>query len=189
MSDASRLEIGRIFRSLRLERGYTLADVAAATNLSSSFVSMVENETSDISFGRLLRLTEYYGISLVDLVVDEGQQATAHSRIVPRGQPLHAVSTDEGVGVFLLAHETHLTMVPNFVEYQSGSGCTEYASHPGEEFVHVLSGTIGLDLEGEDPMVLRRGDSVYYRADRRHAFSNKGKSPARMITAVSPSLL
>ena len=48
--------LGRSLRALRKERGLSLQDVATATNVSASFLSLVENEKSDITIGRLVRL-------------------------------------------------------------------------------------------------------------------------------------
>ena len=55
-------------RAARLARGFSLGQVAAATDISRSFLSLVENGKSDITIGRLTRLIDHYGISVADLI-------------------------------------------------------------------------------------------------------------------------
>src|SRR3954471_20515085 len=67
---ASPLEraLGLRLRQLRLARSLSLAEVAQATNISASFLSLVENGRSDVSIGRLTRLVQFYGVSLSDVI-------------------------------------------------------------------------------------------------------------------------
>ena len=60
--------LGENLRALRLGVGRSLTEVAEATQLSPSFLSMVENGNSDIALGRLLRVTQYYGVEIADVV-------------------------------------------------------------------------------------------------------------------------
>src|SRR5688572_18730681 len=55
-------------RALRLSKGLSLKEVALATEISTSFLSLVENGKSDITIGRLVRLVNLYGVTLTDLI-------------------------------------------------------------------------------------------------------------------------
>ena len=77
-------------------------------------------------------------------------------------------------------------MTPLYVTYEPGGRSAEYASHEGEEFIYILEGTIKLELEGLDPIVLNPGDSAYYRGDQNHAHVNVGDVRASFCGAVSP---
>ena len=65
---APQADVGARLRRLRNERGLSLADVARATGLSASSLSLAETGKSDIAFGRLKRLIDFYGIRFSDLV-------------------------------------------------------------------------------------------------------------------------
>lgn len=39
---------------------------------------------------------------------------------------------------------------------------TDYFVHDEDEFIHVIDGTVVVELEGQEPSVLERGDSLYY---------------------------
>ena len=59
-------DLGRRLRELRTSRKLSLAEVAEATSMSPSFLSVVENGQSDITVSRLMRLVQWYGVSVSD---------------------------------------------------------------------------------------------------------------------------
>src|SRR5688500_16764006 len=59
---------GERLRRLRHLRGYSLEDVARATNISISFLSVVEAGKSDIAISRLMKLVKLYEASVLEVV-------------------------------------------------------------------------------------------------------------------------
>jgi transcriptional regulator with XRE-family HTH domain len=157
-------------RSLRLRRGLSLVEVAEATRISPSFLSLVEKGKSDITIGRLVRLVEYYGIALADLVPIPAQPSLPE--VLRRDERLLVHSPAEGIDVFLLTPDSRRAMMPMALEFGPGACLAEHGRHPGEEWVHVLEGSLSLELEGADAIVLGPGDSAYYPATRPHLFRN-----------------
>lgn len=47
-------------------------------------------------------------------------------------------------------------------------------SHPGEEIINVLSGTLEYVIEGERPVVLKAGEVLFIPAGKNHAARNAG---------------
>lgn len=177
-------ELGAALRGLRQARRLSLTDLAEATGISASFLSLVENGKSDITIGRLTRLIEYYGISITDLI--PGPDA-ADPDVVREGEWRFLHSPDEGIDVFLLSSQRSRTMMPMIVVFEPGAGLADYGNHPGEEFVHVLEGELHLEVEGAGPRRLRAGDSAYYRGDRPHLFRNaSGTDPLRVLCVDTP---
>jgi quercetin dioxygenase-like cupin family protein len=96
-------------------------------------------------------------------------------------------SPEEGTTIFLLASGTGRTMLPMLLELDAGASLAERGNHLGEEFVHVLDGTLVLEVESAEPCELHAGDSAYYRADRSHLFRNgSADEPLRLICIDSP---
>src|SRR4051812_17974209 len=62
------LNLGTTLRAIRTSRRLSLADVADATQISPSFLSLVELGKSDITIGRLTRLADFYKVSFSDLL-------------------------------------------------------------------------------------------------------------------------
>ena len=81
-------------------------------------------------------------------------------------------------------------MLPMMVGFEPDAHLAEFGRHPGEEFVHVIQGTLELELEGSEPRILRAGDSAYYDAERPHLFRNASSTrPLRIFCVNSPSTL
>jgi transcriptional regulator with XRE-family HTH domain len=186
-SDAAPLNgLGAALRGLRRSRGLSLAEVADATAISRSFLSLVETGRSDITIGRLTRLVQFYGISITDLV----PEAAAGSRIVVRrGTERRLHSAAEGIDFLLLAGaaKEERTMLPMTVAFEPGAALAEPGRHACDEFVHVIEGMLHLEVEGEPRLTLHAGDSAYYSADRPHRFLNASPTrPLRIICVNSP---
>lgn len=180
--------VGSRLRECRLERGYRLKEVAHGTGLSMSFLSMVENELCDITLGRLMRLVAFYRIGIAELLPDEGHHSKSRD-IVRRSERRHISSPSEGVDLYLLAPDGSRAMTPEIVVYQPGAEILEYDSHEGEEFLFVITGAIELIREGKDPVVLRAGDSAYYRGSEPHRHRNTGIGVAKALVTVTPARL
>jgi quercetin dioxygenase-like cupin family protein/DNA-binding XRE family transcriptional regulator len=182
-----RLLLGPRLRGLRKERQLSLDDVAKGSGVSRSFLSLIENDRSDISFSKLIRLVNFYGISVTDIMPDpEPDQGQI---IVRREERKHVASPGEGMDVFVLSPDTKHKMQPVIEEFQPGGGLKEYSSHEGEEFLYVLEGEIEVSIEGREPFVLRQGDSAYYNADIGHRFRNAGDGVALLFAVVTPPFL
>ncbi len=176
--------LGVELRTLRQSRRLSLSDLAEATGISASFLSLVENGRSDITIGRLSRLVDFYGITINDLLP---APRNSDADIVRRLDARRLHSQDEGIDVYLLTSGTTRSMMPMLVEFAPGAALAEQGRHAGEEFVHVLEGALRLEVEGDDPRVLHAGDSAYYTSDRPHLFRNDSDDlPLRLVCIDSP---
>jgi len=171
-------------RRLRRERNLTLGQVAKATDISRSFLSLVESGKSDITFGRLMRLVRYYGISVTDLLPDDDDGETP--AVVRAGHQKVIASPAEGIEDFLLTTDTNRAMLPLLVVFAPGGRNVETAEHEGEEFAYVLEGSITVSIEGHEPMTLKRGDSLYFRAELPHSYANPSNRQARVLFVITP---
>jgi transcriptional regulator with XRE-family HTH domain len=178
--------LGARLRATRRARRLSLARVAEATGISASFLSLVEKDGSDITIGRLVRLIEYYGISITDLLPRDGDGGWPDVVEPADRRLLH--SPAEGVDVYLLASHTRgRLMMPMLVEIEPGRRLAEFGRHAGEEWVHVLDGRLRLEIEGAEPRVLEPGDSAYYPGERPHLFCNADvERPLRLLCVDAP---
>ncbi|HWQ23921.1 MAG TPA: XRE family transcriptional regulator [Gaiellaceae bacterium] len=184
LEQAAAGDVGRRLREFRTERGLSLAEVAKATGISTSFLSLVETGQSDITFGRLSRLINFYGLEFGDLAL-----ASRRNPVVLRaGEETHAVSLGEGIDVFFLACKPHAPITPVIAIYEPGGETSEPIQVAGDEFVYVLEGTLELTIQGERPIVLRAGDSAYVssKSARAHTYRNAARRRTRALFAVSP---
>ena len=176
-------DLGSRLRRLRAKRALSLVEVAEATGISASFLSMVENGQSDITVSRLMRLVHWYGVSIADLL----QQPIRSLVRVVRGRDQRSFELkNEQIRIFMLTPDGQHAMMPVINVYGPGGGMAEATQHEGEEFIHVQRGAVELTIGEEDPIVLEAGDSAYYRADVPHLFRNAGEGEARFLGVTTP---
>jgi transcriptional regulator with XRE-family HTH domain len=176
---------GAQLHQARKARNLSLADVAEGTGISASFLSLVEKEKSDITIGRLVRLIDFYGISITDIV--PGSTVGGYPQVVTPEERRLLHSPAEGIDVYLLTPDTRRQMMPLQVEFEPGAQLAEPGRHAGEEWVLVVEGELRLELEGAEPRILGPGDTADYPAERPHLFANaSSEKPLRVICVDTP---
>jgi transcriptional regulator with XRE-family HTH domain len=182
----NRLDLGTRLRALRAERGLSLSQLEAATNISSSFLSLVESGKSDITLSRLVRLADFFDVDLNDLV--EGSRADRRPlEVIRDGDGSVLVSRAEGVTARFLGHQ-RWALSPRVSEYEPGGtvdvGEGEQAArelfHHHEVFIYVVAGTFEITVHGQEPVRVARGDAVLIRDGADRAV-NVGRRPGRLL--------
>jgi transcriptional regulator with XRE-family HTH domain len=170
--------LGERLRTLRLERGMTLAQTAAAADLSSSFISALERGNSGISLEALFRLAEALGTTLPAL--NGADLAPAERQLVRAGEGQRFV-TDEGRLII-----EDIVSGPVGLEAQisrMAPGCHSGGdwAHHGQEFVHVLQGSLSIWLQGDQFHALNAGDTLYFRSNVPHRWANETDTWATVL--------
>ena len=176
--------LGGRLRSLRHERGeLSLAEVGAATGMSSSFLSLVENGRNDLTVARLVRLVDYYGVSVTDLLPDPGEQ---RPEIVRRANQRRIPSRSERMDLYLLVHEGDRAMMPVIATYEVGGGTREFLSYESDQFDYVLGGHARGELRGRGPDRARRGRRRVLLGPAAAQVQERRRGPARALHIRSP---
>ncbi len=175
-SDPS-LDLGRRLRALRRARGWSLAEVAAKSGLSISFLSSVERGQSRISVANLFKLADAYGTTVPALSPDYRSQP--RSVLHPPERPRYVA------GAGLVVIEDLITgpgaLEAQRIEIQPGGGSEEGYAHPGEEFIYILSGQMTFWIEESEVYGLQAGDSLHFRSTRLHRWRNDGETPTTVL--------
>ncbi|MDR7383292.1 quercetin dioxygenase-like cupin family protein [Promicromonospora iranensis] len=153
----------------------TLAQLAAATEVSVSMLSSVERGQKAPTIVVLSRIADGLGTGLADLIDDVEprrvivRRAADQDTIDEPGGWRRTVVSPVVPGVNL---EWIRTTLP------AGCDAGEFPAYaPGShEFVVVESGTLRLGLDGQVTDLLA-GDSLYFAADVAHAYANPGSEP------------
>ena len=132
---------------LRVERGWTLAELSKLAGLSKPYLSRLESGQRQPSLAALLALARTYNTPLQSLL-DTGTQAGASPVVIQgnraqiqRGNGLRYRAISGG-GALVNLSAVHVT-VPRRRRQ------TALARHDGEELLYVLSGTLNLVFEHE----------------------------------------
>ncbi|MCL6438649.1 MAG: MerR family transcriptional regulator [Rubrobacteraceae bacterium] len=148
---------GERLRRLRLKRRKTLREVSEATGLSVSFISALERGGSGASVASLRRLADAYGVNMRELF---GVDVVHDSPLVRAGE--RAVMRWENGVRFEEMAPGGRAMDPSYVYVPAGAGSEGFYSHTGEEFIHLLSGKLTVELKDNGCYHLEPGDTLYF---------------------------
>lgn len=179
--------IGHKLNNLRLKKGYTLQEVADALGFTASFLSMVENGRSGISFSKLQKLVAFYGSTIADLVEKKDQ----HGRVVHLSQAAVLGYEIEGVEALMLVENSQNNiMEPIYFRVQPGASIG-HMQHKGEEFAFVVEGMFEVSLidpetGNEEKYILEKGDTIYHPSTMLHKWTNISSKLGIFLAAVTP---
>lgn len=176
-ADGERRLLGERLRMLRVRRRLGLADVALGTGLSRSFIAMLEAGDSDVSVSRLLRIADFYGVWISDLVGSVGPSV----EIVPAADAKR-LPVDEGGSVLLLSKQPVRNLQPFLVRLAPGVAIDGGLSHSGEEFIHCVVGRVELEIL-DTIHTLAEGDTASFPGRLPHTYRNASPMEAVLIGA------
>ena len=176
--------IGPRLRAARLERGLSLADLASRAGLTKGFLSQVERDLVSPSVGSLLRVCEALGVGVGELF-----EPAAGPLVRAADRPPIAFG-GAGVDEFQLtpAGERRLQVIQSDIGPGGGSGDDAYGLGSEAEFVHVVDGTLDIEVGGE-AYRLAAGDSLTFDAGVARRWANASPvQPARVLWVLVPAL-
>lgn len=168
--------VGPRLRSLRRERGATLAQLAATTGISVSTLSRLEAGQRRPTLELLLLLARAHQVPLDELV---DAPATGDPRVASR--PVKR----NGMTVIPLTRRPGGLQAYKLIVPARWPGATELQVHEGYEWLYVLSGLLRL-LLGEHDVVLTPGEVAEFDTHVPHAFSNPSDRPAEILSLFGP---
>ena len=176
--------IGARLREARKREHLSLAELATRTELTKGFLSQVERDLVSPSVGTLMRLCDVLRISV-------GELLTGSDGPVVRAADRPEIGFGgEGVREFRLtpSGERRILVLQSDIAPGGGSGDEPYRLVSEAEFVHVLDGTLDIEVEGASHR-LAAGDSLTFDAAAAHRWANPSPSfPARVLWVLAPAL-
>jgi transcriptional regulator with XRE-family HTH domain len=174
------VELAIRLKRLRIERGMTLEQVAGEAGLTRGWLSKVENFRVTPSLPALGSIANALGVPISHLF--EGLDDRPMLVVVRRDQRVK-VRRDEDVSSYTyeaLAHPRPSRRMDPFILTVPPDADRPMLSHGGEEFMHVLTGTVVLEY-GDQSHRLGRGDSAYFDGTQPHRVINPGRSDAQVL--------
>ena len=130
---------GARLRELRLQRGWTLQDLAGQSGLSKTFLSRLESGDRQASIAAVLTLARIFDVSLASLF--ESPLATEPC-VIFRSEGAVEQTTNGLAYVPLSQAGRFLNLQPMRVRVSPLRRGHEHYHHDGEEWVYVLSGAL-----------------------------------------------
>jgi transcriptional regulator with XRE-family HTH domain len=188
-SSVEEFDIGAKIKALRSAKKKTLQEVANETGFSPALISQIENNNVSPPIATLARVAKVLGVRVGYFFKDEGPEEEYEvirkgerpviKRVISRtglshGYTYNALTfkkRDKSMEPFIL------NVDPNVREDD-----TLY-SHEGEEFLLILEGEVEMVL-GEERVVLREGDSIYFQSTVRHRLLSHGGAGATVLAVL-----
>jgi transcriptional regulator with XRE-family HTH domain len=179
------LSIGQQIKELRLQNNLTLKDVSQATRLSIGFLSQLERGLTDVATDSLSAIAQTLGVEPSYFFAVARQQ---HPHILRSYEKsVFLVDTGRFIHYHLTPRAANLTLLPRLIEILPLDSEEPIAPYPhaGEEFVHVLEGTLTLFLN-EERQELFPGDSAHYPSTIPHNWANYTNKMVRLLVVSHP---
>ncbi len=175
-------DLGTTLRQIRNERGLSLNQVAEATGISRSLLSLIETGQSDITVGRLSRLTRLYGVRYAEILPEPRHPDPV---VVRSDDRVVLTSVEEGLTVEILAPEIPRTMQSLLATFAPGARMTDFITEISEEWVHLLEGRIEIEFADGRSILLDAGDSAYFTSGPGgHRHANLADGVSRLLIVV-----
>ena len=173
---------GEHLRRVRKQQKLTLADVAAATGLSVSFISALELGQVGAGVATIQKLLRFYGTTETAMLnsTASGENGTLlrKSDRTRVRDSFNKVTTEQLVPV-------HSSLGASLSTVEPGGGSNGAYTHEGDEFVYVLSGAFRVFLNDERHD-LGEGDCLFFPSTWPHSWTNPGDEPATLMWVTTP---
>jgi transcriptional regulator with XRE-family HTH domain len=181
-------KLGPAMRKLRLARGWSLAQLSEESGVPISTLSRVELGQNALNYDKLVRLCRALEVDLEGLMTREADGAAAPSgrRSVTKageGGPVRVgPAAGQASAADLLAKS--FSPVAIVVTAQTPEAHGAPTVHPGEAYVLVLDGAVEFRSHLYAPLVLAKGDGVYFDAASGYVLLAPS-GPARVLLVAS----
>ncbi len=183
-----RATFGKRLRAARKHYGWTLAHLAQLSGVSITTISRAERGQLALSYEKFSALGRALRMDFGSMFAEAGATATpfagpvvtrAGKGVVYRG----VAFSYEFLGTSAVGKQ--MSPILGTVHARRVEGPEDFARHPGEEFVYVLSGDIDVHFEDGRLVRLRRGDSLYFDSRIGHAYVSVSRQLAKVIGVIT----
>jgi len=183
---------GAALQIIRAEKGLTLSDLSLRTGLPVSTLSKIENDKMSLTYDKLARIATALEIDIAQLFSPQVAGGTSGSnfsgrRSITRAGEGESIETDSYSYLYPAADLLKKRFVPIVGELYARSieEFGDLISHPGEEYTFILEGAVEFHTELYAPVVLHKGDSIYFDSGMGHAYLKAGPGVCRVLSICS----
>ena len=174
--------VARNLVALRAQRGLSLDQLARAAGVSKGMLVQIEQARTNPSIATLCRVANALGISIARLV----EATEAPTVRVVRWDEAPELWRGKRASAARLLFGSEGPEIIEFWEWTIAPGdAHDGEAHPrgAYEILFCLEGTLTLEVGGRADTIAAR-DTLMFRADSPHCYSNRGKRPCRFTMVV-----
>jgi transcriptional regulator with XRE-family HTH domain len=183
--DPTPAELGRRIKLLRIARGMTLKELEERGRISATHVSEIERGKASPTVGALARIAHALGVRPALLVGARMLPDTTVTRAADRAERM--VRWGNATLEPVTEPAAAAGMSAQILTLPIGRDPALVHRHEGEEWLTVMSGAVDVTVGG-DHHLLREGDTLHFRAEHLHSYSNPSSGPSVLLIAARPRL-
>ncbi|GLQ54941.1 XRE family transcriptional regulator [Devosia nitrariae] len=169
-------KVGALIRARRRQLHMTLQALGDAADVSVGYLSQVERDHATPSLGTLAQIARGLGVG-----IDYFIAAPTAREALTRASERQRFSIDGSSIIYeRLGADFPGNVLSSFVMTVPPGYRSETVAHEGEEILYVLEGSITQRLDDQE-MVMSAGDSLHFRGNRPHSWSNHTAEPAKLL--------
>lgn len=169
-------KVGALIRARRRQQHMTLMELGEAAEVSVGYLSQVERDHATPSLGTLAQIARALGVTIDYFVASPA----THNALTRTGERNRFSLDGSSIMYERLGADFPGNQLSSFLMTVPPGYRSETVAHEGEEILFVLEGAITQMLDGEE-MLMQAGDSLHFRGNRPHSWSNHTDQPARLL--------
>ena len=185
MVDQLVFNVGRQLRNLRAELGLSLRQLSDKVGVSPSTIQKIENNQISPTLGTMVKIAKGVNKDLQFFL--EPPHDRTDVVFCAKAQRRRIEPPDVKFSIELLTEGLSDQKVSALVVRVPPRGKRSHPRHQGEEFQYCLQGTVAFSIDGKH-YHLRPGDSLHFKSDLSHRWTNVGSEEAQMLMICSPPL-
>ncbi|GAB4337960.1 MAG: cupin domain-containing protein [Candidatus Abyssubacteria bacterium] len=176
--------LGPTLKKARLDKGYTLEDVASQSGYSKALISRIENNNVSPSIESLTKIAGVLGLALHDIFASIPLEDPIILRKGDRTR--FKVKGGDFDMEFLVPNPHTVSMLAMLYTGDPGAHSTHgMGAHPGQEWAIIIKGKVEVTV-GQRNLLLKEGDSIYFNSNIPHKYINVGRGPAEGVAVTIP---
>lgn len=178
--------VGRKLKKHREELGLSLRQLGEKADVSASAIQKIEHNQISPTLTTIAKIARGLGKD-IQFFLDHDQDRTTvvfcrkgrRRRITPPDLKFTIELLSEGL--FDQRFSVLLLLVPR------GGRRGGHLYHEGEELQHCLKGQVEFVIHGQK-YLLKKGDTIHFKSDLKHSWTNVGKEEAHLLMVCAPPL-
>ena len=183
------MDIGSSLKKIRLNKEYTIKEVAQRINVSPSLLSQIENGKITPSLQSLEELLKFYAINFSDFFKQVEQKKYIY---VMEADTESMENADHGFKLTLLASKLQNNALESFIVDLSSGASLELAKLDdkinGERIIYGMSGVVETVLDDES-FIINKGDSINFKSYVLCKIVNNSPHEAKILISGMPPLV
>ena len=177
-------DIGKRIRFVRLQRAMNLEELAKRTLLSKSLLSKIENGKVSSPVSTLFVIAKALNTKVTYFFNTQDENPPIILVRKNERQQFHRTDARFGYTYEALGYKRQEKLMEPFILYMDKNTAKNVTfSHPGEEILFMLEGTWEFK-HGDQTLILRKGDCIYFDASIPHSGKPIGDKPVKAFMVI-----